>query len=61
MPAPRLAGAVLCAAASFMLMLSSVRLYAGEAGFWGAGLLLLIGLWLLWVAVRTLRSARASQ
>jgi hypothetical protein len=60
MPAPRLAGAVLCAAASLMLLLSSVHLYAGEAGVWGAGLLFLIGLWLLWVAVGSFRSPRAS-
>ena len=58
--APRMAGAILCAAASFMLLLSAVGLYAGEAGVWGAGLLLLIGLCLLWVAVRSLRSPRAS-
>jgi hypothetical protein len=43
-----------------MLLLSSVHLYAGEAGVWGAGLLFLIGLWLLWVAVGSFRSPRAS-
>lgn len=59
-PGPRLAGAVLCAVASFMLLLSSVRLYAGEAGGWWAALLLVIGLWLLWVAVRSLRAPKAS-
>jgi hypothetical protein len=43
-----------------MLLLSSVRLYAGGAAGWGAGLLLVVGLWLLWVALRTLRLPRAS-
>ena len=51
-------GAVLCGVASFLVLLSSVRFYAGEAGGWWAGLLLVIGLWLLRVAVKSLRSPK---
>ena len=50
----------MCAAASLLLLLSSFTLYSGKAGVWGAGLLLVVGLWLLWVAVQSLRSPRAS-
>ena len=53
-------GGVLCAVASLMLLFSSLRLFAGEAGGWAGGLLLVIGLWLLWVAVKTLRPHGAS-
>ena len=55
MPAPRLAGAVLCAVASLLLLLSSAYLFMGEAAGWGAGLLLLAGLGLLLTAVRSLK------
>ena len=51
---PRFAGAVLCAAASFLLMLCSVRLFADEGFGPGAGLLLLAGLGLLMAAVKSL-------
>jgi hypothetical protein len=50
---PRFAGAVLCAAASLLVMLCSVRLFADEGFGVGAGLLLLAGLGLLMAAVRS--------
>src|SRR5215204_2485417 len=50
-PMPRLAGAVLCAAASLMLMLCSVGLFADGGLGWSAGLLLLAGVGLLAAAV----------
>lgn len=49
-PTPRLAGAVLCAAASFLLMLCSVLLFADEGLGLSAGLLLIVGLGLLMAA-----------
>lgn len=54
-PMPRLAGAVLCAAASFLLMLCSVHLFADVGFGLSAGLLLLAGVGLLAAAVKTLR------
>jgi hypothetical protein len=53
-PTPRFAGAVLCAAASLLLMLCSVRLFADEGFGLGAGLLLLAGCGLLMAAVKSL-------
>lgn len=51
-PTLRLAGAVLCVAASLLLLLSSVYLFARE----GRGLpLLLVGVGLLLAAVKSLR------
>jgi hypothetical protein len=43
-----------------MMLLSAVRLYAGENGGWWAGVLLVIGLWLLRVAVKSFRSPSTS-
>ena len=52
-PMPRFAGAVLCAAASLLLMLCSVRLFADEGFGLGTGLLLLTGLGLLMAAAKS--------
>jgi hypothetical protein len=55
-PAPRLAGAGLCAASSLLLLISSLYLFAREGGGWGAaGLLLLVGLGLMLAAVKSFR------
>jgi hypothetical protein len=54
-PMPRFAGAVLCAAASLLLTLCSVRLFAYEGLGLSAGLLLLVGLGLLAAAVKSFR------
>ena len=51
-----MAGGILCAAASLMLLLSAVRLFAGEAGGWGGGLVLLVSLGLLLAALKSLRA-----
>ncbi|HEY0172500.1 MAG TPA: hypothetical protein VGB98_15870 [Pyrinomonadaceae bacterium] len=50
---PRLAGAVLCAAASLLLLACSAHLFAGEAGGWGAGLLLVAGVGLLAASLKS--------
>ncbi len=53
---PRVAGAVLCGAASVLLLVCSVHLFAGEAGGWGAGMLLVAGLGLMSAALKSVRS-----
>lgn len=55
-PGPRLAGAVLCGAASLLLLICSVQLFVGESGGWGAGLLLVAGVGLLLAALKSVRS-----
>lgn len=52
-PMPRFAGAVLCAAASLLLLLCSVRLFADEGFGLSAGLLLLAGFGLLMAAMKS--------
>lgn len=52
---PRLAGAVLCGAASLLLMVCSVHLFAGEAGGWGAGVLLVAAVGLMLAALKSVR------
>lgn len=53
----RVAGAVLCAAASVLLVAGSFYLFAGEGTSPGAVLLLLVGLGLLAAAVRSFRAS----
>lgn len=53
---PRLAGAVLCGAASLLLMVCSVHLFMGESGGWGAGLLFVAGVGLMSAAWKSVRS-----
>ncbi|HEX8285013.1 MAG TPA: hypothetical protein VF588_16750 [Pyrinomonadaceae bacterium] len=60
MSVPRLAGAVLCAAASLLLLVSSAQMFAGEAAGWGAGLLLVAGVGLFVAALKSVRSPRRS-
>lgn len=45
----------MCAAASLLLLACSVQLYAGGAGSWGAGMLLVAGVGLLAAAVKSVR------
>jgi hypothetical protein len=54
-PGPRLAGAALCAASSLLLLVCSVQLYAGGAGGWGVGVLLVAGVGLLLAALKSAR------
>jgi hypothetical protein len=42
-----------------MLLLSAARMFAGEAGGWGASLPLVAGLWLLLAALKSLKPPRA--
>jgi hypothetical protein len=56
--APRLAGAILCAAASLLLTLCALYMYAGEGVGWGAGLPLVAGVGLLPAALKSYRAAR---
>jgi hypothetical protein len=53
-------GAILCGVASLLLFVSAARLFAGEAGGWGAGVLFVVGLFLLLAALKSLRALRAS-
>ena len=53
LPAARLTGAVLCASASLLLLLISVNQYAKGAGVRAAALPLVVGLGLLWAAVKS--------
>lgn len=46
----------MCAAASLLLLICSVRLFAGEASGWAAGMLLVAGLGLLLAAVKSIRA-----
>jgi hypothetical protein len=55
---PRLAGGVLCAIASILLLLSSVYMSAGNAEGGGAALILLVGLGLLLAALQSLGRSR---
>jgi hypothetical protein len=55
---PRLAGGVLCAAASVLLLLCSAYLLRGDAGGAGALPVLLVGLGLLVAAVKSLGARR---
>ncbi|MET0626052.1 MAG: hypothetical protein ABW250_24170 [Pyrinomonadaceae bacterium] len=50
---PRVAGAVLCGAASLLLLVCSVHLFTGEAGGWGAGVLFVAGLGLMLAALKS--------
>lgn len=43
----------MCGAASLLLLACSVHLYAGEAGGWGAGLLLASGVGLMLAALKS--------
>lgn len=43
----------MCGAASVLLLVCSVHLFAGEAGGWGAGLLLVAGLGLMLAALKS--------
>jgi hypothetical protein len=52
---PRLAGAVLCGVAALLLLLCSFHMFAGGAGGWGPGLLLLVGAGLGLAAVKSVR------
>ena len=51
--APRLFGAVLCAASSLLLLVSSLYLYVDDRGGGAAALLLLVGLVLGLAAVKS--------
>lgn len=43
----------MCAAASLLLLACSAHLFAGEAGGWGAGLLLVAGVGLLAASLKS--------
>lgn len=45
----------MCGAASLLMLVCSVHLFAGEAGGWGAGLLLVAGVGLLLAALKSVR------
>jgi hypothetical protein len=45
----------LCGAASLLLLVCSVHLFTGEAGGWGAGLVLFAGVGLLLAALESVR------
>jgi hypothetical protein len=55
LPTPRRAGAILCAVASLLLTLCSVRLFMDDGSGWSAGFLLLAGVGLLAAAVKSFR------